>query len=100
MFCIYCLAKNQDIQERLFIELSTLIDSQHQIGYDSVRQLPYLTAVVEETLRLFNPVLRMERRAANDFPLGDEKGTIITKGMIVGIPVWAMHHCEEFPQPK
>lgn len=62
-----------------------------------LKKMDYLNAIIDETLRLYNPVLRMERRANRDFCLGDVK---IAKGMMVGVPVWAMHHCEEyFPDP-
>jgi cytochrome P450 len=62
-----------------------------------LKKMVYLNAVIDETLRLYNPVLRMERRANRDFCLGE---VTIAKGMLVGVPVWAMHHCEEyFPDP-
>lgn len=68
-----------------------------EVDSSAIKKMIYLNAVIDETLRLYNPVLRMERRASKDFSL---EGVTITKGMLVGVPVWAMHHCEEyFPNP-
>ena len=73
------------------------------MNHDILSLIPYTTAIIDETLRLYNPVLRMERRAGKDFELEDEAtGTKIQipKGMIIGIPVWALHHSHEyFPEP-
>lgn len=100
MYCAYCLALHPECQEALHDELATAFgDAQAIDDKTLLRDLPYLAAVVDETLRLYNPVLRMERRAAEDFLLGDT-GIIVPKGMIIGIPVWALHHTPEyFPKP-
>lgn len=100
MYCVYCLALHPDCQEALYDELATAFGDGTPIDHNTLlRDLPYLTAVVDETLRLYNPVLRMERRASEDFVLGST-GITVTKGMIVGIPVWALHHSPEyFPKP-
>ena len=93
MYTVYCLARNPDVQEKL----ATTIESANIGNLDEIQGLPYLDAVISESMRLYNPVLRMERRASEDFMLG---GIPIKKGMIIGIPVWALHHSEEcFPDP-
>jgi len=112
MYAAYCLALNPECQETLYVELLGAFgsddshdshdshDTHQQIDAEKLKSLPYLTAVIDETLRLYNPVLRMERRATEDFKL---EGTdiVVTKDMIVGIPVWAMHHCADFfPEPE
>jgi len=101
MYCSYCLALNPDCQQRLYDELSTCIGTLPETEHaDCIVKSPYLKAVIDETLRLYNPVLRMERRASEDFELGTT-GIIVRKGMLVGIPVWALHHsCEHFPDPE
>jgi len=93
MYTAYCLATNPEAQQRLAEEIASADCN----DFETLQALPYLNAVINESLRLYNPVLRMERRASEDFKLGD---VAIKQGMIVGIPVWDLHHSEEyFPDP-
>lgn len=101
----YCLALNPDVQDTAYEKIIEALQKKYgteipeEIDPEELTKIKYLNAVLDETLRLYNPVLRMERRASSDFQLGDTN-IIIPKGMIVGIPVWAMHHSEEFyPDP-
>ena len=48
--CIFFLAKNQDIQERLFQEV-TEANLDEQLEYDTIMKLPYLDMVVREAMR-------------------------------------------------
>eukprot|EP00051_Salpingoeca_urceolata_P016717 m.223841 g.223841 ORF g.223841 m.223841 type:complete len:751 (-) comp18760_c0_seq1:103-2355(-) len=183
LYALYLLTAHQNIQQRLYEEvLSTTLeanadggsgccgddtDSEHvEVDHDRIRKLPYLAAVVNETLRLYNPVLRMERRASADFNLqlptdqpqhhlsgtngtdiadhtDNDSGSsstshsrsrartsdiakpptsspstsasalasssnptagssvLVPEGMIVAIPVWALHHDPElYPDPS
>lgn len=99
-YCSYCLALYPQCQELAYKEIVTAVTNNgNKIDYELLQSLDYLTAVIDETLRIYNPVLRMERRANSDYKLGDT-GITIPKGMIVGIPVWAIHHSEEYyPEP-
>lgn len=100
-YCCYCLAMYPQCQQLAYEEIITAVTNNgNQIDYELLQCLDYLNAVIDESLRIYNPVLRMERRANSDYKLGDT-GITIPKGMIVGIPVWAMHHSEEyFPEPE
>lgn len=99
-YCSYCLALNPDCQERAYKEIVELVRENHnKIDNELLQKLDYVNAVIDESLRIYNPVLRMERRASSDFVLGDT-GITVPKGMIVGIPVWAIHHSDEYyPNP-
>ncbi|CAF4005974.1 unnamed protein product [Rotaria magnacalcarata] len=99
-YCTYCLALNPDCQETLYDEIEKTLGMNHgRIDYDIVLKMVYLDAVISETLRLYNPVLRMERQASEDYTLGNTN-IVIRKGMIVGIPVWALHHDPQYyPEP-
>lgn len=49
-----------------------MLDSSHgQIEHDVISKMNYVDAVIFETLRLYNSVLRMERQASEDYVLGD-----------------------------
>ena len=57
----YMLATHPHIQEKLQRELICALDSNHEIDYDKLHALPYLDACISETLRLFPPLIRLER---------------------------------------
>lgn len=94
-FCSYELALNQEIQDQLFDEIQSALDSNGDISYENLAKLPFLDSVISETLRLYPPVLRLERQAMADYKLGDT-GITLSKGEEIEIPVYAIHHCEEF----
>jgi len=50
---LWLLAKNQAAQDRLREELTVARDSGKQIDYDYLHNLPYLEAILRETLRLY-----------------------------------------------
>jgi len=65
-----------------------------------VQSLKTLDNVISETLRLFPPAVRTERFADVDYKLADT-GIVIPKGMLVTIPLYAMHRdSEHFPDPE
>jgi cytochrome P450 len=100
-FCAYELALNPQIQEKLFNEINEAFDENtSEINYDILSKLPYLDACLSETLRLYPPVIRLERSATEDYKLGDT-GLVIKKGNLIEIPVYGIHHSEEYyPNPE
>ena len=100
MYTSYLLGEYPECQEKLYEELKSLENRDGELNHDNLKHARYLRAVIEESMRLYNPVLRMERKASCDFPLGDT-GIIIEKGTIVVIPVWAIHHDPDvYPDPE
>ncbi|CAG2114259.1 unnamed protein product [Medioppia subpectinata] len=94
-FATYNLSLNPDSQQLLYEELKSC----PELNYESVSKLPFLDAVICETLRLNNPVTRVEREAHEDYVLGDT-GLTVKKGSIVAIPIHAIHHDSEYyPNP-
>lgn len=99
-FCIYELAINQQMQDKLYEEVKSNADENGNIDYEKLTKLPYLDAVIAETLRKYPPVLRLERHASQNYVI-PEINIPIVKDTIVEIPVYAIHHCEEFyPNPE
>lgn len=82
----YNLAANPRVQDKLIKELSELED--HQItDWETVKNLPYLDAVVHEILRYCPPVPRVERRTATACTLAGMK---LGKNQLITIPVHAV----------
>ena len=99
-YATYSLAVNPEIQDRLRQEIEEAVSADGgEIKYDSIMNLKYLDAVINETLRRYTPVLRIERIATTDYEF-KSLGLKISKGMKIQIPIYAVHHQEEFyPDP-
>ncbi|CAG2175258.1 unnamed protein product [Oppiella nova] len=99
-FATYELALNPDVQQKLYEEVMSSVDTNGEIDYDLLSKLSYLDAVVSETLRLHALSIRVARIASQDYKLGDT-GITIKKGQAVSIPTYAIAHLEEFyPNPE
>src|SRR6266496_1158431 len=99
-YTVHNLARNPECQEKLLQEINNTLAANNVIGYDEVKPMKYLDAVVQESLRLFPPGVRIERRAEEDYELGDT-GITVPKGMVVGVPVYALHRDpEQYPEPE
>lgn len=99
-FAAYELALNPDVQERLIAEIDETVREQGELNYDAVYGMKYLGNVVSETLRKYPPGFRGERRADEDYVIKAYNITV-PKGMIVQIPVYAIHHDpQHYPDPE
>ncbi|XP_058130755.1 probable cytochrome P450 6a14 [Anopheles ziemanni] len=99
-FCLYELAKNPEIQDRLREEIDRAIeDNGGEVTYDVVMGIQYLDNVINETLRKYPPVESLTRVPMRDYTVPGTK-YVIPKDTLVQIPVYALHHDEEFyPEP-
>ncbi|KAF8352245.1 cytochrome P450 [Amanita rubescens] len=99
-WALFALTKRPDVQERLRVELLNV--STENPTMDQLNALPYLDAVVRETMRLHPPVPSTLRVANQDDviplekPVTDEKGNIheyirVKKGQTIFIPILTVH---------
>ncbi|XP_074596372.1 lithocholate 6-beta-hydroxylase-like [Brevipalpus obovatus] len=90
----YRLAVNPDVQNRLYKEISENdIDD-----YNILINLPYLDAVVKESLRIDPPALILSRRSRNRYHVTDTQTIDPETGIVV--PIYAIHHDPKFyPDP-
>lgn len=99
-YCLYELAQNPAIQERLYGEIQDAKQRDPTLSYSTLTEIPYLDAVLSETLRKFPPPLSLTRVATERYYIPELKLTI-DPGQAITIPIYAMHHTEEyFPQPE
>ncbi|KAL3866302.1 hypothetical protein ACJMK2_043609 [Sinanodonta woodiana] len=95
-FVSYCLAVNQDVQDKLISEIDKELGKK-QPTYENVFKLQYLDMVVSETLRVYPPATRFNREASADTEVC---GVKIPKGLDVTVVVSAVHYDPEFwPNP-
>lgn len=91
----WVLSTQPEIQEKLYQEVKKCSESNGgQLDYDSVGSLPYLDAFIQETLRLYPPVVRFDRVASDDVTL--DNGLEIPKGTVMRIPAFSIHRNEEY----
>jgi len=97
-FCTYELALHPKVQDKLYAEVAAVADKNGNIDYETLVKLPYIDAVLSETLRKYPPLSRLERRVSENYTLGgeDNGGIKLYKGQVVEIPTFAIHHCEDY----
>lgn len=96
---LYCLAKNQDKQNKLREELRELLpNKEDELTPEMMRNMPYLRAVIKEGMRFYPPAIGNLRRADEDVVLSGyriPKGTEVVMGQM-------LNYMDEtqFPQAK
>lgn len=99
------LLENQLVQMRLRAELDAakaLLAGDHADGvtipFDTLMTLPYLDAVVLETLRKWPPTAMLDRICVKDYALCLSTGQTvqIRRGDLISIPVHAIHHDAQY----
>ncbi|KAI6204336.1 Cyp-29A4 [Aphelenchoides besseyi] len=92
---LWCLACHQDVQERLYTEIKDAFDDDTEFAPNKLKELPYLDAVVKETLRMFPSLGMIGRELQNDVQIGEQK---LPAGSTVNLGIYLMHHNEKiFP---
>jgi len=100
-FCLYMLAKHNDMQTRLVDEIDQLLvpgDGSRLPGAEELKSYKYLDAVFKETLRMTGPAPLAVRMASENI---DICGTQIYKDTAIHFPSNVFHHNEKhFPDPE
>lgn len=87
-WAVYLLCKHPDTQTKLRAEVREKLDLKGEISSTDIDGLPYLNAVLNETMRLFPPVPLTLREAAHDTTI---QGAFIPAGTTVIICPWAVN---------
>jgi cytochrome P450 len=106
-YASYSLAKNQDVQDRLRDEIKKIYEGAgNKIKYEDLSSIPYLDAVITETLRMYPPVIRTERCCTRDHSMeaiidGKKVKLYIKEGDNIRFPTYAIHHDpNNYPEPE
>lgn len=96
-YALSLLARYPGIQDKLYDNIVEELgeDTSAIPSYEELSKLTYVHAVMNETLRLYPPVVMIPKVAGNDLVLESENGNgnvFIQKGTEVHIQVMAMHH--------
>ncbi|XP_031330486.1 probable cytochrome P450 6a14 [Photinus pyralis] len=100
-FCLYELAENLHIQDKLREEVETVLERYDgELCYDAIKELKYMKQVIDETLRKHPPLQLLLRMCVQDYKVPGTDFTI-EKGTAVSIPVQGLHYDPDyFPEPE
>ncbi|CAL8106832.1 unnamed protein product [Orchesella dallaii] len=96
----YNFAKNPKVQEKAVEELDSYLKRHEgKIEHETIGELTYLAACMQESLRMHSPAIRLERVCNKEWH-HEPSDLKIEKGMTVQVPIFAVHYDEEyFPNP-
>ncbi|XP_037952488.1 cytochrome P450 6a8-like [Teleopsis dalmanni] len=100
-FCLYELALNQMVQNKLREEIMEVLTRyEGKFTYEAMNEMKYMEKVLNETSRKHSIVPCSLRKAVKDYVIPNTNH-VIEKGMNVVIPLDAIHHDPEyFPNPE
>lgn len=94
---LYLLAQHPKVQERAWEEIRAR--NAHEPTLECLQDMPYMTSVVYESLRMLPPISQLiNRRAASNVMLGDD--IYIPQGMYLGYHCYSTHRDVETWGPE
>uniref|UniRef100_A0A2H8TQ99 Cytochrome P450 6a2 n=1 Tax=Melanaphis sacchari TaxID=742174 RepID=A0A2H8TQ99_9HEMI len=98
-FCLYQLALNQHIQNRMRDEMNSKLKEYGQMNNDFLVDLHYTDMVLAETGRMYGVTSALFREAVKTYTIPGES-LVIEKGTKVMIPIHSIHHDPKYyPDP-
>ncbi|XP_045517004.1 cytochrome P450 9e2-like [Pieris brassicae] len=98
-FAIHVLAIRPDLQEKLRKHVIEVTEGK-EINYDLLTELDYLEAFLNETLRMYPPVAKVDRIVTKPYVLPGSSVSLEV-GRMVSIPIYALHMDQEiYPDPQ
>ncbi|EPT04095.1 hypothetical protein FOMPIDRAFT_1022169 [Fomitopsis schrenkii] len=100
-FAVYLLSMHPDVLKRLRAEVLEKVGPRHRPTYADVKEMRYLRAVINETLRLYPAVPFNIRVSVKEglLPNSNGKPFYIPAKVAVSYSVWAMHRRTEYWGP-
>jgi len=96
-FTAHLLSQHPDVQRKLHLEVDAYIPTDHTPTYSDFKNLPFTTACVKESLRLFPPLPLTARTLTEDMKID---GEILPAGSMVWIPIVTVHRFKgNYPEP-
>ncbi|CAG0924440.1 unnamed protein product [Notodromas monacha] len=97
--CCHFLALDQEVQQKCLNEIrSTMKKFEGKICHEMIAECHYLDQILNESLRIVPPTLRLERVCTHPCTV---QGIKFRKDDVVTVPIYAIHNLEEnFPDPE
>ena len=94
---LYNLARNPEVQETVVNEINQVLEDHSTINHETIKDMHYLEATIEESLRLCPPITEHDRQCTRDTVVN---GIKIPAGTRMQFPTYAAHFDEDFfPEP-
>lgn len=95
-FAIYEMARNPDIQERLYEEITDVLSKyNNEFTFDALQEMEYLDKVLQETLRMNPAAPLISRLCTKEYTLpkldGQKEPVTIYPGTPIQVSVIAIH---------
>ncbi|XP_037503588.2 cytochrome P450 6a2 [Rhipicephalus sanguineus] len=88
--CLFCVAKFQDVQDKIRAETEAVLAKHGEFTYDAISELHYTAQTILETLRMYTPVIAFTTRlASSDYRY---EGVLLRKGVSVMPCSHQVHH--------
>ncbi|KAI1414337.1 cytochrome P450 [Hypoxylon sp. FL1857] len=87
-WCLYVLATNPSLQDRLRSEINSLLKTNPEPDYDAIFGLPFLHNFLREVLRVFPPSWMAQREATRDLII---ENTHVPKGTQIDLVIPLTH---------
>ncbi|XP_055535727.1 cytochrome P450 4C1-like [Wyeomyia smithii] len=102
VFIFFTLAREQQVQERIYNEISRVHASKTSEGKwftpQDYTEMKFMDRAIKECLRLWPPVPFISRAVTEDIILAD--GNMIPAGVVVNVHIFDLHRDpEQFPNP-
>ncbi|KAL5235934.1 hypothetical protein ACI65C_003344 [Semiaphis heraclei] len=100
-FCLYQLALNKDVQDKLRKEIvTTKAKSGGQLNNDFLTNLHYINMVLEEVSRMYSITTIIFRRATKNYKVPGQS-LVIEKGQRIVLPSYSIHNDPKYyPNPN
>ncbi|KAL5277370.1 hypothetical protein ACFFRR_002544 [Megaselia abdita] len=92
------IARNPECQERLRSEIDAKVEADGHLSFENLNDLPYLDMCINESLRIFPPLLYSTKVCTKDCQLvnKNDQPVLVPAGCGVVIPTYTIHHDEEY----
>ncbi|XP_072764790.1 probable cytochrome P450 6a14 isoform X1 [Anoplolepis gracilipes] len=98
-FCLYELAQQQDLQDKLRNEIDEILKKHGELTYNAVNEMTYLHKVINETMRKYPPIPFLNRICTEEINL-PTTNIHVPKGMTISIPILGLHRDPSiYPDP-
>lgn len=96
-YCLFELAKNQDVQRNAQEEIDRVFKKSDNDGitYDTMAELKYLENCIDETLRIYPIAPTLLRECTKDYSVSGPGNLTIPKGTSIFIPILGHHRDPE-----
>ncbi|KAL5278548.1 hypothetical protein ACFFRR_003280 [Megaselia abdita] len=95
---LFCLAEHTECQDKLYEEIMAVMPDDVEVTYEHLKDMPYLSMALNESMRLLPAVMFNPREASGDFHLHDS--TYIPKGAQFMISIYHIQRSKKYWGPK